>query len=47
MIIHKLNNMQQSTIILVALIGLWCFFLWNAFGADNSFALWNDNEFLL
>ena len=30
-----------------ALLGLWCFFLWDAFGADRSFALFADNEFFL
>ncbi len=32
---------------LAALVALWVVFMWTAFGADRSFALFNDNEFLL
>ncbi|CAN5770749.1 hypothetical protein BH20PSE1_BH20PSE1_02790 [soil metagenome] len=50
MIIHKFNktlNTQKNAFVLAALFGLWCVFLWNAFGADRSFALWMDNEFFV
>ena len=38
---------QKNLFTLIALLGLWCVFLWNAFGADHSFALGMDNEFFI
>lgn len=50
MIVHKFSsilNTQKNALVLIALIGLWCIFLWDAFGTDRSFALWMDNEFFI
>lgn len=37
----------KSAVIVAALTGLWCVFLWDAFGTDRSFALYMDNEFFI
>ena len=43
----KLSNFQENILVVLALLGLWCFYLWNAFSADRSFALYMDNEFFI
>jgi putative flippase GtrA len=43
----KIFYVQKNIFVLVTLFVLWCIFLWNAFGADRSFALWMDNEFFI
>ena len=38
------QRIPKNLIVLLTLLALWCVFLWNAFGADKSFALFQDNE---
>jgi hypothetical protein len=38
---------KKACLILLALFGLWFFFLWNAFEGGRSFGLWMDNEFMI
>jgi putative flippase GtrA len=48
--IYKLRDyfyVQKKLYVLVSLFGLWCVYLWGAFGADRSFALYADNEFFI
>lgn len=45
--ISEILSMWKRSFVLVALFGLWCFYLQNAFGADRSFALYMDNEFFI
>jgi hypothetical protein len=43
----KICSAYKRILVLVILFGLWFTFLWNAFGADRSFALYMDNEFFI
>lgn len=43
----KICSAYKRILVLVILFGLWFTFLWNAFGADRSFALFMDNEFFI
>lgn len=45
--LSSVQCITKRTLTLLVLMVLWCVFLWNAFGADRSFALYMDNEFFL
>lgn len=41
------RTIGRNSLSFLALVGLWIIFLWDAFGADRSFALRMDNEFFV
>ena len=43
----SVQHMWKKALTLSFLIVLWCVFLWDAFSADRSFALYMDNEFFI
>lgn len=46
-LLSPVQHIPKKTLTLLALIVLWCVFLWDAFSADRSFALYMDNEFFI
>lgn len=45
--LFSVQIIPKKVLTLLMLLVLWCIFMWDAFGADRSFALHMDNEFFI